>query len=365
MIEFLDVGYPNRAVSTQLGDAYNRVMDSDYFILGPELEAFESELALAEGADFAVGVGTGPDALALILQARDVGPGDEVIVPSNTCIATWLAVSQVGAIPVPVEPRDGTCNINPERIEAAITSKTVAIVPVHLYGQPAEMTEIRSIADRYSLAVVADGAQSIGASYLGRPVAEFADATALSFYPGKNLGALGDGGAVLTSDPKLGDEVRRLRNYGSSVKYVHEERGTNSRLDEMQAAFLRAKLPDLAKWNDRRSKIANQYMEALEPLDIRCVDQIDQAKSAWHLFVVRHKERDRLRELLAEEEVETLIHYPRAPSKQGAYPEFADLSLPIAEAQSQQVFSLPIGPHLARGDVETVIDALQVVLDRV
>ncbi len=362
MIPFLDVGSPNRDVADQLAEAYQRVAASGYYVLGPELEAFETELADAEGVTQSIGVGTGLDALALALRASGIGAGDEVIVPSNTFIATWLAVSQIGAIPVPVEPRDDTCNLDPDRITAAITPRTSAIVPVHLYGQPADMTPIRQIADSHSLALIADGAQSVGATYSGRPVAEYADATALSFYPGKNLGALGDAGAVLTSDEDLANEIRRLRNYGSTVKYFHDTPGTNSRLDELQAAFLRAKLPMLPQWNQRRTQIADHYATGLADQDLRLVTQTPASQSAWHLYVIRHPQRDQLQQLLTEHGIQTLIHYPRPPHLQAAYPQFHDADLPIAARQAQQVLSLPIGPHLTNQQADEVIAAVGVSL---
>ena len=357
-VPFLDVGFTNQVVAAQLGEAYRRVSDSDYFILGPELESFEVELAAAEGVGHSVGVGNGMDALALILRALEIGPGDEVIVPSQTFIATWLAVTQVGAVPVPVEIRADTYNLDPKLIEEKLTPRTAAIIPVHLYGQPAEMESIRSIADKAGLAVVADGAQSVGARYLNEPVGRFADATALSFYPGKNLGALGDGGAVLTSDAALADRIRGLRNYGSSEKYVHAEAGVNSRLDELQAAFLRAKLPELAGWNIRRQKIAHVYSVALSDQDLQVPVQIPDATSAWHLYVVRHARRDDLQRYLASVGIETLIHYPYPPNLQGAYEKANLPEQPIAEVQASEILSLPMGPAMNDEQVQMVVAAV-------
>jgi dTDP-4-amino-4,6-dideoxygalactose transaminase len=358
-VPFLDVGFTNQVVASELAAAFKRVSESSYFILGPEVENFEVELAHLEGVDHSVGVGNGLDALALVLRALGIGPGDEVIVPSQTFIATWLAVSQVGATPVPVEIRDDTYNLDPTRIAEKVGPRTAAIVPVHLYGQPAEMEPIRSIADRSGLAVVADGAQSIGARYLDEPVGRFADATTLSFYPGKNLGALGDGGAILTSDAELADRLRRLRNYGSSQKYVHAEMGVNSRLDELQAAFLRAKLPHLLSWNARRQEIATIYSAAFAECDLGIPEQIPEAQSAWHLYVVRHPRRDDLQRHLAAAGVATLIHYPYPPHLQGAYAAAEVPRQDIAEAQAREILSLPIGPAMSDEQVHRVFAAVR------
>ena len=258
-VPFLDLGRLHQSIRAPLDAAYHRVMDSGWFIMGPELEAFEAEFAQYCEVKHCIGVGNGLEALHLLLRAYGIGPGDEVIVPSNTFIATWLAVTQCGATPVPVEPDVNTHNIDPALIAAAITPRTRAIMPVHLYGQPADMDPINEIAAKHGLIVIEDAAQAQGARYKGRRTGSLGHAAGTSFYPGKNLGALGDGGAVLTSDDAIADKVRQLRNYGSKIKYQHDLAGYNSRLDEMQAAFLRVKLTVLDDWNALRSEIADQY----------------------------------------------------------------------------------------------------------
>ena len=263
IIPFLDLRASYLELKTALDSAFQRVMASGWYILGEELKAFEAEFAEYCNVKYCVGVGNGLDALHLILRAMDIGQGDEVIVPSNTFIATWLAVSYAGATPVPVEPDEATYNIDPSKIEAAITEKTKAIMPVHLYGQPADMDPILKIAARHHLKVIEDAAQAHGARYKGKRTGSLGDAAGFSFYPGKNLGAFGDGGAVTTNDSTLAERVRRLSNYGSQVKYAHDVKGFNSRLDELQAALLRVKLRHLDAWNGRRRQIAAQYLRKL------------------------------------------------------------------------------------------------------
>ena len=319
MIRFLDLAEIHRPILPELQSAVARVVSSSQYILGPELEAFEQELAEHSGVRHAVGVGNGLDALCLTLRAAGIGPGDEVLVPGNTFVATWLAVSLVGARPVPVEPDPVTHNLDPDAIEAAITARTVGIVPVHLYGQPALLDKISLLAAKHSLFVLADGAQSVGARLDGLPVAAHAPATTLSFYPGKNLGALGDGGAVLTNDPDLADKVRLLRNYGSRRKYQHEVAGQNSRLDEIQAAVLRVKLRHLDAWNDRRRAIAARYSQELANTSVGLPGVAPGADPVWHLYVVTSDRRDELAEHLGQQGVETLIHYPVPPHRQAAY----------------------------------------------
>ncbi len=349
-IPFIDLGATYAELRTELDAAWRRVMESGWYILGKEVDAFEAEFAAYCGVGHCVGVANGLDALHLVLRAWDIGPGDEVIVPSNTYIATWLAVTYAGATPVPVEPLDETFNLDPERIAAAITPRTRAIVPVHLYGQPADMNSIMAVARRHGLKVLEDAAQAHGARYHGRSVGSLGDAAGFSFYPGKNLGAFGDGGAVTTDDPALAARVRLLRNYGSSVKYVNDEAGFNSRLDELQAALLRVKLRRLDEWNRRRACTADWYMREL-PLrhpDLRLPVVPQWAEPSWHLFVVRAQERSVLQSALATCGVGTLIHYPIPPHLQQAYAELAlDAgSYPIAEAMAREVLSLPMGPHL-------------------
>lgn len=313
------------------------------------------------GATECVGLANGLDALHLALRAMDVGPGDEVIVPSNTYIATWLAVNQCGATIVPVEPDARTYNIDPALIEAAITPRTKVILPVHLYGQPADLDPILAIARKYGLRVLEDGAQAHGARYKGKRIGAHGDVVAWSFYPGKNLGAIGDGGAITTDDPVLADRIRVLRNYGSRVKYVNELQGYNSRLDPLQAAILRAKLVHLDEWNSRRSAIASHYLEQLRDSDLELPFVPEWATPAWHLFVVSVPAREQLQQQLSEAGVTTLIHYPIPPHLQQCYAELGwkEGTFPLAEQMAKQVLSLPIGPQLTSDHVEVVIRALK------
>ena len=360
MIPFLDLKSPYQELKAELDEAIARVVGSGWFILGPEVDAFEADYATYCGAAHCVGVANGLDALHLALRAMDVGPGDEVIVPSNTYIATWLAVSQCGATPVPVEPDERTFNIDPARIEAAITPRTSVMLPVHLYGQPANMDEILAIARKHGLKVLEDGAQAHGARYKGQRLGAHGDAVAWSFYPGKNLGAMGDGGAVTTNDPQLADRLRVLRNYGSRVKYVNEVQGYNSRLDPLQAAILRVKLAHLDEWNERRRAIAARYQSDLAGCGLTLPHVPEWAEPVWHLYVVRHPQRDALQQALADAGVGTLIHYPIPPHRQQAYAErgYKPGDFPIAEAMAEEVLSLPIGPHLSFEDQDRVIAAL-------
>jgi len=357
MIPFLDLKAPYLELKQELDDAIARVVSSGWFIGGPEVDQFEADYATYCGANHAVGVANGLDALQLALRAMDVGPGDEVIVPSNTYIATWLAVSQCGATPVPVEPDAQTYNIDPAHIEAAITPRTKVVLPVHLYGQPADMDPILAIARKYGLKVLEDGAQAHGAKYKGKRLGAHGDAVAWSFYPGKNLGAMGDGGAVTTNDPQIADHLRVLRNYGSRVKYVNEVQGYNSRLDPIQAAVLRVKLKQLDSWGERRANIAAAYLEGLSGLGLTLPHVPAWADPAWHLFVVCHQNREALQASLTDSKVGTLIHYPIPPHLQQAYAQGQSLQgqFPIAEKIARQCLSLPIGPHFATSDVGTVV----------
>jgi dTDP-3-amino-3,4,6-trideoxy-alpha-D-glucose transaminase len=331
-------------------------------VLGPEVEAFEAEFSDFCGADHCIGVGNGLDALKLVLQAMDIGRGDEVIVPAFTFIATWLAVSAVGARPVAVDCRLDSANIDAEKIEAAITSRTRAIIPVHLYGQPSDMNAISRIADRHDIRVIEDAAQAHGAVYRGERAGRLADAAVFSFYPAKNLGACGDGGAIVTDDVDVATRLSKLRNYGSVEKYSHDLCGGNSRLDELQAAVLRAKLHRLPEWNARREKLAARYLEKLggiSRLDLPVPS--DHVRPSWHLFVIRHPDRDGLRERLLYRNIETGIHYPVPPYASGAYGNnsYCAASYPVAERLSQTVLSLPIGPHMPEKDIGNVISAVK------
>lgn len=349
VVPFLDLGAGYRELRDEFDVAYRRVMDSGWFVLGSEVEAFEAEWAAYTQARHCVGVGNGLDALTLALRALDVGPGDEVIVPSNTYIATWLAVSAVGAHPVAVEPDRATHNIDPRRIESAITPRTKVILPVHLYGQPADLDPILEVARAREIAVVEDAAQAHGARYRGQRIGAHGDAVCWSFYPGKNLGAFGDGGAITTDRADVAKRVALLRNYGSRTKYVHEVAGVNSRLDELQAAFLRVKLTRLDEWNERRRAIAQRYAGVLADRPGIAISAIASgAEPVWHLFVITTRSRDVLQAQLAEAGVQTLIHYPIPPFRQYAYPNHPQAdSLPLADSLADQVLSLPIGPHLS------------------
>jgi dTDP-3-amino-3,4,6-trideoxy-alpha-D-glucose transaminase len=361
-VPFLDLRAPYIELQTEIDQAVQRVLGSGRYLFGPELEAFEQEFAAYCDADHCVAVGNGGVAIELVLRALDIGPGDEVIVPSHTFIATWVAVSAVGARPVPVEPDERTANIDPARIEAAVTPRTRAIIPVHLYGQPADLEPITKLAERHGLAVVEDAAQAHGARHHGRRVGAGSLAATFSFYPGKNLGALGDGGAVVTSDAALADRLRLRRNYGSRVKYHHEVKAGNTRMDELQAAVLRVKLRRLDEWNARRSAIAGRYLRELADVDVLEPPAVEPwAEPVWHLFVVRSASRDVLQERLAGAGIGTLIHYPvpvhLSPAfASGAWPAG---SLPLAERLAAEVLSLPIGPHLSDREVDAVVAAVR------
>lgn len=358
---FLDLKAAYLELKEELDAAYRRVMDSGWYILGEEVEAFEAEFAAYLGVKHCVGVGNGLEALHLILRADGIGAGDEVIVPANTYIATWLAVSYAGAVPVPVEPDPLTRNLNPAKIEAAISPRTRAMIPVHLYGMPADLDPIREIASRYHIKVIEDAAQAHGAGYKGCKAGALGDAAGWSFYPGKNLGAFGDGGAVTTNDDELADRVRTLRNYGSRVKYFNEVKGFNSRLDPLQAAFLRVKLKYLDAWNARRASLAREYLEQLRELpDLELPHVPEWANPCWHLFVIRHPQRDALQKHLQEHQVSTLIHYPIPPHLSEAYQDmrWSQGSFPISEALAGTVLSLPLGPHLSHAEQKQVLDAV-------
>lgn len=361
MIPFVDLGAAYRELKTDIDTAVARSLASGYYIGGPEVEEFEANYATYCGTTYAIGVANGLDALHLALRAMDVGPGDEVIVPSNTFIATWLAVSQCGAKPVPVEPRARTFNIDPTRIEAAITPHTKVILPVHLYGQPADMDPILAIARKHGLRVLEDAAQAHGARYKGKRIGSHGDAVAWSFYPGKNLGAMGDGGAVTTNDTQLDDRIRVLRNYGSRVKYVNEVQGYNSRLDPLQAAILGVKLAHLDEWNARRSAIAARYQLNLGVCGLTLPHVPDWAEPAWHLYVVRHPRRDDLQNQMSEAGTCTLIHYPIPPHLQQAYKDlgFAPGDFPISEAIHREVLSLPIWPGMSESQIDSVIHVVR------
>jgi dTDP-4-amino-4,6-dideoxygalactose transaminase len=357
-VPFLDLAALHAPIRKELDKAYQRVMDSGWFIAGPELEAFESEFALYCQAKHCVGVGNGLDAIHLLLRAYGIGPGDEVLVPSNTFIATWLAVTQCGATPMPVEPLAVTHNIDPFLLEACITPRTRAVVPVHLYGQPADMDAIHAVAAKHKLVVIEDAAQAQGALYKGRRVGSLGHAAATSFYPGKNLGALGDGGAVLTNDEHIAAKVKQLRNYGSEVKYQHRAQGYNSRLDEMQAAFLRVKLRVLDDWNAQRQNIARLYSERIQHPEVTLPAVPEFAQPVWHLYVLRTEQRDKLRDALQDQGIATVIHYPVPPHLQACYPNYANSHLPLASLLANEVLSLPMSPAMTDEQVNRVVQAV-------
>lgn len=358
-VPFLDLKTLHHDVNNELEATFKRVLDSGWFIMGPELEAFETEFAEYCGVDYCVGVGNGLEALHLLLCAYGIGLGDEVIVPSNTFIATWLAVSHSGASPIPVEPNIKTYNIDPVLIEAAITPRTRAIMPVHLYGQPADMDPINKIATKHGLIVIEDAAQAQGACYKGRRTGSLGDAAGTSFYPGKNLGALGDGGAILTNDKSISDQVKRLRNYGSVLKYQHQITGYNSRLDELQAAMLRVKLHKLDMWNSRRTEIANEYQKQFQSCNIELPFVPNWAQPVWHQFVIQSPKRDALQGHLRDQGIETMVHYPIPPHLQKCYQEYNSLSLSISEETSKKLLSLPIYPSMSKKSIGRVVEAVQ------
>ena len=366
MIPFLDLGAATRELEPDIHAAVARVVDSGWYVGGPEVAAFERDWAAYCGAQHCVGVGNGLDALHLALRAVGIGPGDEVIVASNGYIATQLAVTMAGATPVPVEPDPATHNLDPTKIEAAITGRTKAILPTHLYGQPADLDALAAVAEAHGLVVIDDAAQAHGARFKGKRIGSTGTRlTCWSFYPSKNLGAFGDAGAVTTDDPELAARVRTLGNYGSDVRYVNRDLGINSRLDPIQAAVLGVKLAKVDDWNRRRAGVAAYYRDALAECGGLTLPHVpDWADPAWHLFVVQAEHRDRLAARLGEAGVQTLIHYPIPPHRQQAYADMglAEGSLPIAERLANTVLSLPIGPHLGMENAERVASAVRMVM---
>lgn len=389
VIPFLNLKAINERHRSAMEQALTRVLDSGWALLGQETENFEQAFADYCGASHCVTVGNGLDALQLILRGLDIGHGDEVIVPSHTYIATWLAISYTGATPVPVEPAPGDYAIDPAQVEQAITPRTRAIMAVHLYGRPANMAALRAISDRHGLALLEDAAQAHGASLGSRRCGSLSDAAGFSFYPGKNLGALGDAGAVTTRDASLAHKIRMLRNYGSEKKYVHDLKGVNSRMDEIQAAFLLEKLRYLDADNHRRSVIAKNYHEHLaktpglhlpppdgliltgsstdtqqfasEAQHEYCSGEVMPIQSSWHLFVIRHEQRNELARHLQSKGIQTLIHYPTPVHHQRAYHDHpvSQRHFPLAEQYARELLSLPMDPMMSDGDVERVIEAVQ------
>lgn len=360
-IPFVSFVPMHNEIRKELDAAYAKVMDSNYFIQGTECAKFEEEFAEYIGSKYCIGVANGLDAIYLILRAMGIGAGDEVIVPSNTYIATALAVSYTGATPVFVEPTMETYNIDVTRIEEKITDKTKVIIPVHLQGRAADMDAVNAIAAKYGLKVIEDSAQAHGAKYKGTKIGTLSDAAAFSFYPGKNLGALGDGGCVTTNDKELADKIRAIGNYGSDVKYHHIYMGTNSRLDEIQAAFLRVKLAKLDKWNEARREIAARYLSEINnPLIKLPLATSDEYEHVYHVFVIRCDKRDELEAYLKDRGIGTVKHYPIPMHLQPAYSELniPQGALPIAEEISNTVLSIPMYYGMTDEEIGYVIDTI-------
>ena len=361
MIKATDFSFVTKRINKELKEATNRVIDSNWYILGKEVENFEREFANYLGVKYCIGVGNGLEALHIILRAYDIGEGDEVIIPSNTYIATALAVSYAGATPIMVEPDERTYNINPDLIEKEITKKTKAIMPVHLYGQACDMDPVNEVAKKYNLKIIEDAAQAHGATYNGRKCGALGDAAGFSFYPTKNLGALGDAGAITTNDTELAEKVRALRNYGSEKHYYNKYMGFNSRLDEMQAAILRVKLRHLEEFNEERKMIAQIYLKGLQDANIILPYVPEWAEPVWHQFVIRNKKRDELQEFLKSKGIGTLIHYPIPIHLQEAYKQlgYKKGDFPIAEKIANEVLSLPISVGLQKEDIEIICKVIK------
>lgn len=353
--------YPvHKSIEEEIKSKFDKIYSSNWFLSGEENEKFEDEYAKFCNTKYCITCGNGLDALHLILRAYEIGDEDEVIVPSNTFIATALAVTYAGAKPVLVEPDINTYNINSELIENAITNKTKAIIAVHLYGHCADMDSINDIAKKYNLKVIEDAAQAHGAKYKGRPVGSLGDAAGFSFYPGKNLGALGDAGAITTNDEILAKKARAIANYGSSIKYHHEYKGFNSRLDEFQAGFLRIKLKHLNEWNDQRRKIISIYNDNIKNGDILKPTTSCYELPVWHQYVIRSAHRDFLQYYLSKNEINTIIHYPIPIHMQKAYADlrYRQGDLPIAEKISKEVLSIPIWPGMSDDEIQYIVDTL-------
>ena len=358
-VPFLDLAKAYQELRPQLDKALLRVASSGQYLFGPETESFEREFADYIGTRYAVTVGSGLDALIIALRAYGIGVGDDVLVPTNTFVATWMAVSAVGARPIPVEPDPHTYNIDIKNLNRRLSKNTRAIIPVHLYGRPCDMESVTKWAKDHSLPVIEDAAQSHGAwmQHPLRKTGSLGQAGCWSFYPGKNMGAFGDAGAITTNDERIAERCRELRNYGSVVKYHHETMGVNSRISEMDAAVLRVKLRVLNEWNRRREAVAQQYLDLLSDVPLVLPELPESVKPSWHLFVVQTSERDGLRQFLREHEIDTQIHYPVPPLRQPVYAaQYSPNGCPIAEWLSQRILSLPIGPHMSEAQVRRVSD---------
>jgi dTDP-4-amino-4,6-dideoxygalactose transaminase len=360
-VPFLDLKSAYQELKLEIDDAISRVLNSGIYILGDELTAFENDYADFCESRFCVGVANGLDAIHLALLALNIGEGDEVIVPAHTYIATWLAVSQSRANLIPIEPDEKNFNINPLLIESAITSKTKAIIVVHLYGQSVDLEKIHLIAKKYNIKVIEDAAQAHGLEYKGKRIGGHSDVVAWSFYPGKNLGAIGDGGAITTNQEEIYEKIRELRNYGSKVKYINDQKGFNSRLDPIQAAILRVKLKHLVRYNLLRKEVARKYLTGLRNLPISLPIINENFDHVWHLFVLRVLKRTEFQDFLKKNDIETLIHYPIPPHLQLAYLDlsFKKGAYPITELLHNEVISLPFGPHITDEQVEKTIEVVK------
>jgi dTDP-4-amino-4,6-dideoxygalactose transaminase len=363
MIKFLDLKKVNHVYSTEIKKIISDVIDSGWYLMGEQKNEFENDLKTYINIKNVIGVGNGLDALRLIFKAYIIlgilSEGDEIIVPSNTYIATILAITDNNLIPILVEPEISTFNLDINKIESKITKRTKAIVIVHLYGRVCWSTKLEEIAQKYNLKIIEDNAQSIGAEWNGKKTGSLGDASGFSFYPGKNLGAFGDAGAVSTNDQELGKVIRSIANYGSTIKYVNQYQGLNSRIDEIQAAILSYKLKYLEEENKYRRKIANKYLNEINNSSIILpLQPDDQKEHVWHLFVIRVKEREKLQKFLIDNNIETLIHYPIAPHKQDAYKNWGKMNLPISEKLHDEVISLPISPVLTNSEVDKIIFTL-------
>lgn len=356
MIKFLDLEKINNRFRKDFDEKIKEILDSGWYLLGKNVESFEQNFADYCGTKYCVGVGNGLDALTLIIKAYGFKEGDEIIVPANTYIATILAITYNGCTPVLVEPDINTYNIDPDLIEEKITDKTRAIMPVHLYGQAVEMDKIWDLAKKYNLKIIEDSAQAHGAIYQGKRTGNLGDASGFSFYPGKNLGCIGDGGCVTTNDKELADKIRAIRNYGSNIKYHNIYQGVNSRLDEIHAAVLNVKLPYLDEDNQRRREIAEYYLSNIKNDKIIMRKSYSDKANVWHVFPVRTDNRDAFQQYLNDNDIQTLIHYPIPPHKQECYKEWNNLSLPVTEEIHRTIISLPISPVMTDNEVQKVVE---------
>ena len=358
MINFLDLKKINNRFRNEIDSRIAKILDKGWYLQGEENEIFSKNFAAFCQTKYALGVANGLDALNLIIKASGFGVGDEIIVPANTYIATILAISQNGCTPVLVEPDINTYNINPDLIEAKITPKTKAIMVVHLYGQAVQMQKIWDLAKKYNLKVFEDSAQAHGAYYKDKRVGNLSDASAFSFYPGKNLGCMGDGGAITTNDEELYKKIKAIANYGSDRKYHHIYKGVNSRLDEIQAAILDIKLKYLDEDNQKRREIAKYYRENIKNKKIILPKTYDEKAHVWHVFAVRTENRDEFQEYLKNNGIQTIIHYPTPPHKQGAYKEWNNLSYPVTEEIHNTIVSLPISPVMEHDEISRVVEVV-------